>query len=159
MHRARIKQERRRRKSGRQRRNVTAYNPRRVADGRIRDTYEYVLNEGVVSPCSDKRTIVVTSRPIENIPRETEIWSRGIEPSIPRLRAWRTARCGWFGSGRLQMAFLERGALDEAQIFVIPEMIGGGVPRFPPTCFVASPSLVSATARNRGCVRLHYAFD
>ncbi|WP_333612456.1 dihydrofolate reductase family protein [Brevundimonas bullata] len=62
------------------------------------------------------------------------------------------------GGGQLQMAFMERGALDEIEIYVMPELIGGGRPLFPPTGFQSSPKLISATALDRGCVRLHYAF-
>lgn len=60
------------------------------------------------------------------------------------------------GGGQLQMAFLERGALDEIEIYVIPELLGGGKPLFPPTGFRASPTLVSAKTIGKSCVRLHY---
>jgi hypothetical protein len=62
------------------------------------------------------------------------------------------------GGGQLQMAFLERGALDEIEIYVIPEILGGGRPLFPRTGLRASPTLVSAEAIAKGCVRLHYRF-
>ena len=62
------------------------------------------------------------------------------------------------GGGRLQMAFLERGALDEIEVYVMPEIIGGGAPLFPATGLRKGARLVSATALDLGCVRLHYAF-
>lgn len=61
------------------------------------------------------------------------------------------------GGGRLQMTFMERGALDEIEIYIIPEIIGGGVPLFPSTGFKASPTLISAKDIGRGCVRLHHS--
>jgi hypothetical protein len=45
------------------------------------------------------------------------------------------------------------------EIYVMPELIGSGKPRFPPTGFQASPKLLSAQASERGCVRLHYALS
>jgi dihydrofolate reductase len=57
------------------------------------------------------------------------------------------------------MAFMERGALDEIEIYVIPEILGSGQPLFPLTGYRASPDLISATAIEKGCVRLHYRFS
>ena len=33
---------------------------------------------------------------------------------------------------QLQMAFMERAALDEIEIYVISQLLGGGFPLFPP---------------------------
>ena len=57
------------------------------------------------------------------------------------------------------MAFIERGALDEIEIYVMPDLIGGGHPLFPATGVRARPRLLSAKVLGAGCVRLHYAFD
>ena len=62
------------------------------------------------------------------------------------------------GGGGLQMGFLERGALDELALTIVPELIGGGAPLFPPTGFAASPELVSARSYDRGVVHLRYRF-
>jgi riboflavin biosynthesis pyrimidine reductase len=63
------------------------------------------------------------------------------------------------GGGRLQMAFMERGALDEIEIFMVPELIGGGIPLFPPTGFKTSPKLIASEVYSPGCVRLNYRFN
>lgn len=57
------------------------------------------------------------------------------------------------------MAFIERRALDEIEIYVMPELLGSGKPLFPATGFRAGLRLLQATALDRGCVRLHYALD
>jgi riboflavin biosynthesis pyrimidine reductase len=57
------------------------------------------------------------------------------------------------------MAFIERGALDEIEIYLMPKLIGGGVPLFPATGVKTSPKLLSAKELNGGGVRLHYAFS
>ena len=50
----------------------------------------------------------------------------------------------------------ERGALDEIEIYVMPELLGGGKPLFPSAGVRSSVHLISAAALDRGCVRLHY---
>jgi riboflavin biosynthesis pyrimidine reductase len=54
---------------------------------------------------------------------------------------------------------MERGALDEIEIYLMPRLIGGGAPLFPPTGFRASPKLISAKELKGGGVRLHYSFE
>ena len=105
----------------------------------------------------DQRCIVVTSRPIGNPKGPLEI-RHDVDALIAELRALDDGDVWMLGGGQLQMAFLERGALDEIEIYVMPELIGGGMPLFPPTGFKASPVLLSAKTLDRGCVRLHYAF-
>jgi len=123
-----------------------------------RETYEFFEREDVPWPYAGLRAIVVTSRPIPAPRGPVETWSRGVDALIAELRSLADGDVWMLGGGRLQMAFLERGALDEIEIFVVPEMIGGGAPLFPATGFGASPELVSATAIPPGCVRLHYRF-
>ena len=100
--------------------------------------------------------IVVTSRPI--IGPRGALETRGdVDALIRELRGLDDGDVWMLGGGRLQMAFMERGALDEIEIYVMPELIGGGRPLFPSTGFQASPRLLSAQGLDRGCVRLHYA--
>jgi dihydrofolate reductase len=101
--------------------------------------------------------IVVTSRLIDCPKGPLEVRS-DVDTLITELRALEDGDIWLLGGGQLQMAFIERGALDEIEIYVIPEMLGGGRPLFPLTGFRASPMLVSAKAIDRGCVRLHYRF-
>ncbi len=82
-----------------------------------------------------------------------------VDALIAELRALDDGDVWMMGGGQLQMAFLEKGALDEIEIYVVPELLGGGRPLFPATGHRASPTLISAQALDRGCVRLHYRFD
>lgn len=82
-----------------------------------------------------------------------------VDALIAELRALDDGDVWMLGGGALQMAFIERGALDEIEIYVIPELLGGGKPLFPATGFRASPRLIGAQPLDRGCVRLHYALD
>lgn len=124
-----------------------------------RATYEWSAAHGSPSPYPDKRTIVVTSRSLAGAPADIEIWRDGVDALVAHLRSVDDGDVWMVGGGRLQMAFLERGALDEIEIFVIPEIIGGGTPLFPATGLRRTPRLISAQTLAAGCVRLHYGFD
>jgi dihydrofolate reductase len=123
-----------------------------------RGTYDFIANSPLPWAYGEQRVIVVTSQPVEN-PRGPLEVRHDVDSLVAELRALDDGDVWMLGGGQLQMAFLERGALDEIEIYIIPELIGGGVPLFPPTGFAASPRLLSVKALDRGCVRLHYSFD
>jgi dihydrofolate reductase len=122
-----------------------------------RATYDWVAAEPSPWAYQDQRTIVVTHSPIQDLKGPIETRS-DVDALIAELRALDDGDVWMLGGGRLQMAFMERGALDELEIYVIPEIIGGGAPLFPATGFRASPTLISAKEMSKGCVRLHYRF-
>jgi dihydrofolate reductase len=123
-----------------------------------RGTYDFLAKDPLPWPYGEQRCVVVTSTPIENPPAALEIRS-DIDALIAELRALDDGDVWMLGGGRLQMAFMEKGALDELEIYVIPEIIGGGRPLFPATGLRASPKLLSAAEMDKGCVRLHYSFE
>lgn len=122
-----------------------------------RRTYDFIARQPSDWAYDAQRVIVVTSRPIENPVAEIEVRS-DVDALVNELRALDDGDVWMLGGGQLQMAFLERGALDEIEIYVMPEMLGSGRPLFPMTGFRTSPTLISAQALDRGCVRLHYRF-
>lgn len=123
-----------------------------------RGTYDFLAKDPTPWAYGEQRAIVVTSRPIEDPKGELEI-RNDVDALIVELRNLDDGDVWMLGGGQLQMAFMERGALDEIEIYVMPELIGGGRPLFPPTGFRASPRLLNARTLDRGCVRLHYALS
>lgn len=123
-----------------------------------RATYDWLVKSGMPWAYGDKRVIVVTSRPIENPvgPLETRA---NVDELIKELRSYNDGDVWMLGGGKLQMAFMERGALDEIEIYIISELIGGGTPLFPPTGYKAKPTLISAKSLGGGGARLHYKFN
>ena len=122
-----------------------------------RATYDWLVANSADWPYAAQRTIVVTSRPIAALPAGVETRS-DIEALVAELRGLEDGDVWMCGGGRLQMAFIEHGALDEIEIYLVAELIGGGHPLFPPTGFRASPELVSAKMVGPGMARLHYRF-
>jgi len=123
-----------------------------------RTTYDWMIRSGVPWPYAAQRTIVVTSRPLGDPPVPIETRTE-IDTLVAELRGLSDGDVWMVGGGRLQMAFLERGALDELEIYIASALLGGGYPLFPATGFRATPRLVSAKALGAGMARLHYRFD
>jgi dihydrofolate reductase len=123
-----------------------------------RTTYDWVMRNSATWPYSEQRTIVVTSRPLSNQPAAVETRT-DVDALVAELRALTDGDVWMCGGGKLQMAFLERGALDEIEIYVASALLGGGFPLFPATGLRATPKLLSAKALGTGMARLHYRFD
>jgi dihydrofolate reductase len=120
-----------------------------------RGTYDFIAKDPAPWAYGEQRVVVVTSRPIANPKGSLQI-KDNVDDLITELRGLDDGDVWMLGGGMLQMAFMERGALDEIEIYVIPELLGGGRPLFPPTGFRSSPQLISAKTLDKGCVRLHY---
>jgi dihydrofolate reductase len=122
-----------------------------------RGTYDWIEQYPGPWEYADQRVIVVTSHPIPSPkgPLETRT---DVDALIAELRTLDDGDVWMLGGGKLQMAFMERGALDEIEIYFVSEIIGGGIPLFPPTGFKTSATLLSAVALGSGVARLHYRF-
>ncbi len=123
-----------------------------------RATYDWLIESGTPWPYEHKRVIVVTSRPLLEPPGVIEVRT-DVDALVAELRALEDGDVWMLGGGRLQMAFMERGALDELEVYVASALVGGGAPLFPATGFRATPTLLSAKFLGRGMARLHYRFD
>lgn len=123
-----------------------------------RGTYDFIAGEPSPWAYGDQRVLVVSSRPIDD-PKGPLQRRQDVDALIAELRSLDDRDVWMLGGGQLQMAFLERGAIDEIEIYVFPELLGGGRPLFPAAGLRATPRLLGAQALDRGCVRLHYAFD
>jgi len=123
-----------------------------------RGTYDWLVREGISWPYGEQRVLVVTSRPLPDPigPLETRA---DVDALVAELRSLNDGDVWMLGGGKLQMAFIERGALDEIEVYVISQLLGGGYPLFPPTGFQRELKLLSAHALGTGGARLHYAFE
>lgn len=122
-----------------------------------RTTYDWMTRNTETWPYDGCRAIVVTSRPLA--PKWDGIETRSdVDALIAELRAGTGKDIWMLGGGRLQMSFIERGALDEIEIYMFSTLLGGGYPLFPPTGFRREDlRLLSADALGTGGVRLRYA--
>jgi len=124
-----------------------------------RGTYESLVAMGEGWPYAQQRAIIVTSRPIEDPIGPLEVWSDGVDALVPTLRAFDDGDVWIVGGGQLQQAMIKRGALDQLELFIVPELIGGGIQVFPPNGFARSLRLADAAPLAAGMVWLDYRFD
>jgi dihydrofolate reductase len=122
-----------------------------------RSTYDQIASFGAAWPYEGKRGIVVTSRPLSHSHPGVQSWSEGVEGLAAHLRATDQGDAWVVGGAKLQAAFIALGALDRLDLFVIPVLLGDGVPLFPkmqgqPRGLV----LRSADTLGLGMVRLAY---
>ena len=123
-----------------------------------RSTYEWVKREGHAWGYNDQRSIVVTSGDIDTSFGNVELRS-DVDALVAELRALDDGDVWMLGGGKLQMAFIERGALDEIEVYVMSTLLGGGYPLFPPTGFFKdSIELIEVNKLGSGCARLFYRF-
>lgn len=106
-----------------------------------------------------QRAIVVTSHALTEPLGPLTVWDRGIASLIEELRGLADGDVWIVGGGKLQQAFIERGAFDQLELFVVPEIVGGGHPIFPVNGFQRSIKLNGAQALDAGVVRLDYSFE
>jgi dihydrofolate reductase len=123
-----------------------------------RATYDWLVRSGMDWAYGAQRVFVVTSRPIDN-PLGPLATRGDIDALIAELRALDDGDVWMLGGGKLQMAFIERGALDEIEVYVTSALVGGGYPLVPPTGHKLTLTLLSAKALGKGMARLHYSFD
>lgn len=124
-----------------------------------RTTYEWLTRQDMAWPYPNQRSIVVTSRPLDTGYGNVETRS-DVDALVAELRALDDGDVWMLGGGRLQMAFIERGALDEIEVYVMSTLLGGGYPLFPPTGFFKdSIELLEVNKLGAGCARLLYRFN
>ena len=124
-----------------------------------RATYDAIVAMGEGWPYAGKRVIVVTSRPLPDPAGPLETWGEGLDALIPRLRMREDGDVWIVGGGLLQQAFIAAEAFDRLELFVMPEIVGGGHQTFPPNGFRRSVRLAAATTFPSGAVCLDYRFD
>ena len=124
-----------------------------------RRTYDQIPSFGVGWPYPGRRGLVVTSRPLAEAYPGVSAWTQGIEPLIPYLRDLAGADVWVVGGAQLQWAFIEAGALDVLELFLIPVLLGDGVKLFPKAA--GGPRgmvLHSVASLPKGMAHLTYGF-
>ena len=94
-----------------------------------RATYDQIVGFDVGWPYKGKRGIVVTSSPLDTVLGDTEAWS-GPLTDLAATLAQREGDTWIVGGPKLQAAFLELGLLARLDLFVMPILLGQGIPLF-----------------------------
>lgn len=121
-----------------------------------RTTYEVCRRSIQPWPYAGKRVIVVTSRTIADLPTDAETWTKGIDALVGHLRTGAAQDVWIVGGGRLQQAFIDCAALDRLDQFIVPVILGGGIPLYPD---VAQPRTLKLTEVGRFGQIAHLRFE
>lgn len=125
-----------------------------------RRTYDQVLGFPGAWSYAGKRSIVVTSRPLgDDAPAGAEAWHAGVPALVEHLRGQEGEPAWVIGGAAIQTEFIERGAFDHLDLFVIPVLLGDGIPLFPKSALRRGVTLASTASLGKGMVRLSYSFD
>ncbi len=122
-----------------------------------RTTYEQVLGFGEW-PYAGKRTVVLTSRALDNgAPEKVEAWTGGAATLAAASADWDEGGRVWImGGASVVAAFLDLGAVEEMELFVMPCLLGDGVRLFRRGRRPTHAALREATPYPNGVVRLRY---
>ena len=119
-------------------------------------TYEQVLDFGEW-PYPDHDVWVLSRSPLGAVPPRTHVWAEDPASLVRHLRAQADeGDCWLIGGGQILRAFERLGAVDEYEIFVMPVVLGSGIPLFPDPFPAGRLQLQDVTAWENGAVRLLY---
>ena len=106
-------------------------------------------------PYEDKRAYVLTTNQIKT----THGNSKRVDSAkklIPRLRMLEDGDVWVVGGGMIQRAFLDAGAVDQFDLFVMPIILGAGIQLFPGQATGVEMKLSDASTFPDGVLKLSY---
>ncbi|MFH1806273.1 MAG: dihydrofolate reductase family protein [Pseudomonadota bacterium] len=110
-------------------------------------------------PYGERRTIVLTSHPLTGkIPENTTAYGGSLIELVTQLRDDKSSQGDiWIvGGASVVTQFLFAGLADRMEIFIIPVILGEGLPLFGKDAAHATPKLVSSGHYTSGVVRMEY---
>jgi dihydrofolate reductase len=122
-----------------------------------RQTYEEVLGFDVGWPYAQCTTYVATTQPDYKLKSpKTELLPTLNSDTIATLRQQSEKAIWLVGGGALVTSFLQLDAIDELHLFIIPTLLGEGVPLFPGKGIEAKFRLKESKTYENGGVMLVY---
>jgi dihydrofolate reductase len=120
-----------------------------------RATYEQALTFGPW-PYPGRQALIVSSKPLANLPPLARVVGT---PQLPAaVRALGTPKDTWVvGGGQTARACLDAGLLDELELYVVPRLLGQGIPLFSPRPQLTALKLVSTKPFSNGIVMHRYS--
>lgn len=95
-----------------------------------RTTYDVCRRAIHPWPYSGKKLFVVTSTTVPDLPEDAQLWTAGVDALVDHLRKTAEQDVWVVGGGRLQQAFIDRRALDRLDHFIVPVILGAGIPLY-----------------------------
>jgi dihydrofolate reductase len=118
-------------------------------------TYEFALTQDPW-PSPDKPSWVFTQRELPVAHPNVTLASDDPGQVVESLKARGLERAWLMGGGELAASFRTRGLISRYMIFVVPVLLGAGIPLFAPTTGSEALKLVDAKPHASGIVELNY---
>ncbi|QBX99586.1 dihydrofolate reductase [Rhodophyticola sp. CCM32] len=117
-----------------------------------RHSYDQIIGFDVPWPYAAKTGYVVTSSPLGDPPADVTRWSDSLESFAGAMRDHQV----WVvGGARLQAGFISLGLLSRLELFIIPVLLGAGIPLYPAGTAQAL-RLTDTEIFDKGIVKLDY---
>ena len=125
-----------------------------IVIGRV--AYEQSLTFGEW-PYKRKRVIVLSSKPLDEPPPDTAVWNGTATELVTHLRERPSDKDVWLIGGPKSIeSFAKLDAVDVYDVFVMPVLLGDGVPLFPTSTRRTPLKLTFTDTYDNGVVRLVY---
>lgn len=121
-----------------------------------RASYKMSRSFGDAWPYAGKAVYVVTAQDLSNLPDGAQTRRADFSALANELRQTSNGDVWLFGGPQLWAGFLDIGAIDRFELYVIPHMIGEGLPLLPPGRRDLRLELVESEALSRGVMKLVY---
>jgi len=97
-----------------------------------RKTYEVICSFGGEWPYPHQKGFIVSSNPqLDLVHPSLAVWSLGIDELVEHLKQNFKGNVWIVGGTQLQNTFIEHNLLNSLEIFVMPVLLGDGIPLFP----------------------------
>jgi dihydrofolate reductase len=121
-----------------------------------RNTYDQALSFGPWG-YPGRRAMIVTTRPLTDLPELAElITPRGFPGALRALKREISGDVWIVGGGKTARIALDAGLVDELELYVVPRMLGNGVPLVAPGLALAPLKTMETKAFSNGVVRHRY---
>ena len=120
-----------------------------------RRTYDQALSWGTGE--TNRRTIVITNRPLKSPSPHVETFHGDVKQFARQLAKDGAKQVWLMGGGESIRAFHEAGLVDRWELFIVPVVLGDGVPLFPRE--IPRPQTLTLTRCKQhpeGVVEVHY---
>lgn len=107
-------------------------------------------------PYPELRSLVITSRPIDDAPPTVARVGADVPRLVTALRAAGAKDTWIMGGAQTINAFLNAGAIDRIDLFTVPVLLGGGIRLFAGEGPETALKLVSTQAYDKGLARQSY---
>jgi len=106
------------------------------------------------------KNYILTSRSLPLAPEtSTELWHGPLFQLIQKIRRESEKDIFIVGGGQVISRFLEEGLVDEILLFIVPVILGEGIPLYTGFKREISLKLIGATPYSTGIVKLHFVPD